>query len=103
MEGSSFEVHRLLAGDSGVDDPALSDIAGFLTDLRQAYPPVPVDHLRDAHLAAVALEVRRQALAPSVPARTVAHRTVAVVSVAVTLGLFVYVLDLQLPRGPWGF
>ncbi len=27
----------------------------------------------------------------------------AVVSVAVTLGLFVYVLDLQLPRGPWGF
>lgn len=27
----------------------------------------------------------------------------AVVSVAVTLGLFGYLLDLQLPRGPWGF
>jgi hypothetical protein len=27
----------------------------------------------------------------------------AVVSVAVTLGLFGYLLELQLPRGPWGF
>lgn len=27
----------------------------------------------------------------------------AIVSVAVTLGLFGYLLELQLPRGPWGF
>ena len=83
MEASSSDVHRLRAGDSGVDDPGLSDIAGFLADLRQAYPPVRVDHVRDAHLAAVALEVRRQAVAPAAPVRAVAHRTVAVVSVAV--------------------
>lgn len=41
--------------------------------------------------------------------RTVEHSSwgssilLAVVSVAVTLGLFGYLLGLQLPRGPWGF
>ena len=81
MKPSESDVSRLLAAERPVDDPGLSEVAGFLADLRQAYPPASVEGVRESHLAAIAQHARHQPAPPS-RRRRVAHRRTAVVSLA---------------------
>lgn len=82
MGPSDSDVSRLLAGEPPVDDPGLSEVGGFLTDLREAFPPPSVDGVRESHVAAMAQEARRQAELTPPRRRRMARQTAAVVSVA---------------------
>lgn len=81
---SESDLNRLLAGEAPADDPGLDDVVVFLADLRQAYPPAPVEHVHDAHLAAIAHEARRLTAPPAHPRR---RRTRRVVVTAVASAL----------------
>lgn len=82
MGPSDSDVSRLLAGEPPVDDPGLSEVAGFLTELRHSYPPASVAGVREAHLAAVVQHAQRQAGFAPPRRHRVARRRAAIVSIA---------------------
>ncbi|MCB0913686.1 MAG: hypothetical protein KDB60_18935, partial [Propionibacteriaceae bacterium] len=87
MNTNEPDLSRLLAGEQP-DDPDPGDVAGFLGALRTAYPPAPVDAVREQHLAAISREVRLVAAAPRPrPARSRRARRTIVTAIAATLGL----------------
>ncbi len=87
MRTDEPDLSRLLAGEQP-DDPNLGDVAAFLGALRTAYPPAPVDAVREQHLAAVSREVRLVAAAPPPrPTRGRRTRRAVVTSIAAAVGL----------------